>query len=73
MTDHTRTEKIGGDSTIFIFGSHAKSWRETVMTGTIPGWALWGCQSFLTRNHIPKPTLVPADIRFVRLMDLNLF
>ena len=29
VTDHTRTEKIGGDS-IFLWSS--KSWRETVMT-----------------------------------------
>ena len=27
-------EKIGGDS-IFIFGSRAKSWRETVMTSCV--------------------------------------
>ena len=31
VTDHTSTEKSGGDS-IFIFGSLAKSSRETVMT-----------------------------------------
>ena len=29
MTDHTRTEKIGGDSIVFLWSS--KSWRETVM------------------------------------------
>ena len=30
MTDHTRTEKIGGDSILFLWSS--KSWREIVMT-----------------------------------------
>ena len=39
MTDHTRTEKIGGDSILFLVVM-SKSWRETVMTDWRLHWGL---------------------------------
>ena len=46
MTDHTRTEKIGGDSILFFYSPQVE--RETVMTAWRLHWrGKWGGPSFL--------------------------
>ena len=44
VTDHTRTEKIGGDSIFYVCG-HPMSWRETVMTSAIDDLPSWNVSS----------------------------